>query len=90
VDAVRLIEDRDCGEAGDDFIRVSCRGEDATGVFTTIERVVVRAYGTETTGVMKLKRLFDGLLGSRQAALSLATAYARYKGIPVVYTLKRA
>jgi hypothetical protein len=89
VDAVRVIEDRDCGEAGDDFIRVSCQGDDATGVFTTIERVLVRAYGTETTGVMRLRRLFDGLLGSHQAAMNLATSYARHKGIPVVYTEKR-
>ncbi len=89
MDAVKVMDDKDCGEAGDDFIRLSCHGDDSTGVHTRIERVLVRAFGTETTGVMRLKRLFDGLLGSREAAMNLATSYARHKGIPVVCTRPR-
>ncbi len=83
------MDDRDCGEAGDDFIRVSCSGDDDTGVFTRIERVRVRTLGTESTGVMSLRRLFNGLLATHQTAMNLATAYARHKGIPVVCTRPR-
>lgn len=82
---VRVIRDQDPTEAGDDFLRVSCHGDEATGVFTTIERVIGRACGAESTGGWRFRRLFDGLLGSYEAALKLATAYAEHKGVPVVY-----
>ncbi|MBM4195905.1 MAG: hypothetical protein FJ197_02220 [Gammaproteobacteria bacterium] len=90
VNAVTLMDDRDCGEAGDDFIRVSCTGDDETGVFTRIERVRVRDFGSESTGVMSLRRLFAGLLTTHAAAMELATAYARHKGIPVVCSRPRS
>lgn len=89
MDQVRVIRDEDPTAAGDDFLRVSCEGDDATGVFTVIERVVGRAIGPESSGCWRLRRLFDGLLGSREAALTLATAYARHKGVPVVYAETR-
>ena len=86
---VRVIEDQDPTEAGDDFLRVSCRDEEGTGVFTTIERVLGQACRPEVTGGWRFRKLFDGLLRSHEAALSLATAYAKYKGIPVVYAETR-
>ena len=82
---VRVIRDQDPTQAGDDFLRVSCRGDEATGVFTIIERVVGQACGAEATGGWRFRKLFDGLLRSPQAALELATAYAKHKGVPVVY-----
>lgn len=81
---VRVIRDEDPVEAGDDFLRVSCRGEEGTGVFTTIERVLGQARAAEATGGWRLRKLFDGLLSSQEDALSLATAYAEHKGVPVV------
>jgi len=81
---VRVIQDLDAAEAGDDFLRVSCRGDEETGVFTTIERVLGCPCKADGTGGWRLRRLFDGLLGSREAAVRLATAYARHKGVPVV------
>ncbi|MCC7258281.1 MAG: hypothetical protein IT486_07905 [Gammaproteobacteria bacterium] len=85
MNGVRVIEDRDPTQAGDDFLRVSCQGDEATGVFTIIERVVGQACGAQATSGWRLRRLFGGLLSSRDAALRLATAYARHKGVPVVY-----
>jgi hypothetical protein len=89
VDQVRVIQDRDPAEAGDDFLRVSCEGDESTGVFTVIERVVGHVRGAEATGGWRLRRLFDGLLASHEAALALAEAYARHKGVPVVYAQSR-
>jgi hypothetical protein len=89
VSNVRVIHDQDPTEAGDDFLRVSCEGDEATGVFTIIERVVGQACGAESTGGWRFRKLFDGLLGSQAAALTLAEAYARHKGIPVVYAETR-
>lgn len=89
MDDVRVIEASDPAEAGDDFLRVSCEGDAETGVFTVIERVVGPARGAEATGSWRLRRLFDGLLASHDAALALATAYARHKGVPVVYAQPR-
>ena len=87
---VRIIkDDEDPTVVGDDYLRVSYEGDEETGVFTTIERVVGRACGSHNTGVWRLRRLFDGLLSSEDAALRLARAYARYKGIRVVYAEKR-
>src|SRR5262245_50169952 len=78
VNTVRVICDQDPAQAGDDFLRVSCEGDEATGVFTTIERVLLgRAGEGEDTGGWRLRKLFDGLLSSQEAALKLATAYAR-------------
>ncbi len=85
MDKVRVIEDQDPTEAGDDYLRVSCHGDEATGVFTIIERVVGQTGGAEATGGWRLRKLFDGLLASKDMALRLATAYARHKGVPVVY-----
>ncbi len=85
VSNVRVIQDLDAAQAGDDFLRVSCRGDEATGVFTTIERVIGCPAQPDGTGGWRLRRLFDGLLRSRDAALQIATAYARHKGVPVVY-----
>jgi len=85
VSNVRVICDQDPTPTGDDFLRVSCEGEEETGVFTTIERVLGACEGEEAHG-WRLRRLFGGLLASREAALDLATAYAQHKGIPVVYT----
>ncbi len=86
---VRVIQDEDPTQAGDDFLRVSCEGDDATGVFTTIERVLGQVSGAGQTGGWRFRRLFDGLLASKEAALKLATAYAKHKGIPVVYAETR-
>lgn len=86
---VLVIRDQDLTQAGDDYLKVSCDGDEATGVFTTIERVLGQACGTEATGGWRLRKLFNGLLGSYEAALSLATAYAKHKGIPVVYAETR-
>jgi hypothetical protein len=86
---VRVIEDHELAQAGDDFLRVSCEGDEATGVFTTIERVLGQSASAEATGGWQLRKLFDGLFASRDAALRVATAYARHKGIPVVYAEKR-
>lgn len=86
---VRVICDEDPTQSGDDFLRVSCEGEEATGVFTTIERVLGCGGGDEETGGWRLRRLFGGLLASREAALDLATAYAQHKGVPVVYAETR-
>jgi len=86
VDQVRVIRDTEPAEAGDDFLRVSCEGDEATGVFTRIERVVVPpARDAGATGGWRLRKLFDGLLASHEAAVTLAMAYARHKGVPVVY-----
>jgi hypothetical protein len=85
VSNVRVISDQDPALAGDDFVRVSCKGDEATGVFTTIERVLGCPREGEGTGGWRLRKLFDGLLDSHEAALRLATAYARHKGVPVVY-----
>jgi hypothetical protein len=83
---VRVIEDQDPTQAGDDFLRVSCHGDEATGVFTTIERVLGSLdAATRPAEGWRFRKLFDGLLASREAALRLATAYARHKGVPVVY-----
>jgi len=89
VNTVRVIQDQDPTQAGDDFLRVSCQGDEATGVFTTIERVLGQACGAQSTGSWQLRKLFDGLLDSRDEALKLATAYAQHKGIPVVYAQTR-
>ncbi len=89
MNSVRVIQDHDPTQTGDDFLRVSCEGDEATGVFTTIERVLGQACGAEATGGWQLRKLFDGLLDSRDAALRLATAYAQHKGIPVVYAETR-
>jgi hypothetical protein len=89
VNSVVVIRDQDHAEAGDDFLRVSCERDEATGVFTRIERVLGGACGSESTGGWRLRKLFDGLLGSEEAALRLATAYAEHKGIPVVYAETR-
>jgi hypothetical protein len=86
---VRVISDQDPAQAGDDFLRVSCEGDEATGVFTTIERVLGAACGRGDTSRWRLRKLFDGLLASPEAALRLATAYAKHKGIPVVYAQTR-
>lgn len=86
---VRVIQGLDAGQAGDDFLRVSCRGDEETGVFTTIERVIGSQSAADGTGGWRLRRLFDGLLRSRDAALQIATAYARHKGVPVVYAETR-
>jgi len=89
VSKVRVIRDQDPTEAGDDFLRVSCQGDEATGVFTVIERVLSQACGAEQTGGWRFRRLFGGLLESHDAALDLAEAYARHKGVPVVYAETR-
>lgn len=89
VSTVRVVQDDDPTQVGDDFLRVCCDGDEETGVFTTIERVVGRAYGEHNTGIWRLRRLFDGLLASQDDALRLATAYAEHKGIPVVYAETR-
>jgi hypothetical protein len=87
---VRVVRDQDASETGDDFLRVSCEGDEETGVFTTIERVLGQACGgAASTGTWRLRRLFDGMLGSEEAAVDLATAYAEHKGIPVVYAETR-
>lgn len=82
MNTVRVIENPEYEVAEDDFLRVSCRGDDATGVFTTIERVLGDEEGTRPR---RFRRLFDGLLASREVALRLAMAYAEHKGVPVVY-----
>lgn len=89
VKRVLVIREQDHAETGDDFLRVSCEGDEATGVFTTIERVLGQACGCESTGGWRLRKLFNGLLGSQEAALNIATAYAEHKGIPVVYAETR-
>ena len=90
VNSVRVIRDQDPTQAGDDFLRVSCHGDEATGVFTTIERVVGRAcVADDGARGWRFRKLFDGLLESYDAAVKLATAYAKHKGIPVVYTETR-
>lgn len=81
MNTVRVIESQEYEAAEDDFLRVSCQGDEATGVFTTIERVLV----CDGERPRRLRRLFDGLLASREAALRLATAYAEHKGVPVIY-----
>ncbi len=81
MNTVRVIESQEYEAAEDDFLRVSCQGDEVTGVFTTIERVL----GREGARPRRLRRLFDGLLASREAALRLATAYAEHKGVPVIY-----
>ncbi len=78
---LRVIENLEYEVAEDDFLRVSCRGDEATGVFTTIERVLA----CEGARPRRFRRLFDGLLASREVALRLAMAYAEHKGVPVVY-----
>ena len=90
--SVRVIQDEDPTQAGDDFLRVSCQGHEATGVFTTIERVLGRADMTEGDGEgngWRFRKLFDGLLESYEAAVRLAISYAEHKGIPVVYAETR-
>jgi len=89
---VCVIRDQEPAEAGGDFLRVSCNGDEATGVFTVIERVVGQPCDAQGTGGWRLRRLFGGLLTSQAAALTLAEAYARHKGVPVVYatTAQRA
>jgi hypothetical protein len=85
VDHVRVVQDLDPTQAGDDFLRVSCQGEEAegTGVFTVIERVVA---SEPRDGLpWRFRKLFAGLFTSAESALAVATAYARHKGIPVVY-----
>ena len=84
--SVRVIRDQDPTQAGDDFLRVSCQGDEATGVFTTIERVLSRASVAHGNRGWRFRKLFDGLLGSYEAAVKLAISYAEHKGIPVVYT----
>jgi hypothetical protein len=87
---VRVIQDQDPTQAGDDFLRVSCEGDEATGVFTTIERVLGGAGPGEGKGSgWRLRRLFDGLFESYEAALRVAISYAEHKGVPVVYTETR-
>jgi hypothetical protein len=86
---VRVIRDQVPAQADDDFLRVSCEGDAETGVFTIIERALGQACGAETTGTWRLRKLFDGMLGSEQAAVELAKAYAEHKGIPVVYAESR-
>ena len=86
---VRVIQDEDPTQAGDDFLRVSCEGHEATGVFTTIERVLGRACAPDGTGGWRFRKLFGGLLDSYEAAVRLAISYAEHKGIPVVYTETR-
>lgn len=86
MNAVRLIQDEDISQVGDDFLRVSCHGDEATGVFTIIERVLCPDCAPQNTGRWRLRKLFDGLLTSKDAAMKLAMAYARHKGIPVVFT----
>jgi hypothetical protein len=79
------VQDFDPTKTGNDFLRVSCRGEESegTGVFTIIERVVV---SEPRDGLpWRFRRLFDGLFANADAALEVAKAYARHKGIPVVY-----
>jgi hypothetical protein len=88
VNKVLVIRDQDPTQAGDDFLRVSCEGDEATGVFTTIERVLGQASDAESHAGWRFRKLFYGLLGSYDAALNLATAYAKHKGIPVVYAEK--
>ena len=84
MEKVRVVEDLDPTQAGDDFLRVSFEGEEAgTGVFTTIERVV--ACEPRDGLPWRFRRLFHGLFASADAALEVAKAYARHKGIPVVY-----
>lgn len=81
---VRVVQDLDPTQAGDDFLRVSCRDDsEGTGVFTTIERVV--ACEPRDGLPWRFRKLFDGLFASAEAALEVATAYAKHKGIPVVY-----
>lgn len=82
---VRVIDEQELPQTSEDFVRVSCEGDESTGVFTRIERVLGRTGGSEATGGLRLRKLYDGLLGSREMALTLATAYARHKGIPLVY-----
>ncbi len=84
--SVRVIQDQDPTQTGDDFLRVSCQGHESTGVFTTIERVLGRAAATDGTGGWRFRKLFGGLLDSYEAAVKLAISYAEHKGIPVVYT----
>ena len=80
---VRVIRDQDPTQAGDDFLRVSCRDEaDGAGCTTVIERVLAR---NSDSGCWRFRTLFDGMCVSPEAALALATAYAEHKGIPVVY-----
>ncbi len=82
--SVRVIHDQHFAGAADDFLRISCHGDEATGVFTVIERVVGHVPRSDGTGGWRLRKLFDGLLASQDAALTLAEAYARHKGVPVV------
>ena len=89
VSNVRVIEDQDPTQAGDDFLRVSCHGDETTGVFTTIERVLGQGGAGDATGGWRLRKLFDGLLASYEAAVKLAISYAEHKGIPVVYAETR-
>lgn len=83
---VRVIENQDLTQAGEDFLRVCCRSDARNGVFTTIERVLGKPCVAERTGGWRLRKLFNGLLRDEAAALQLATAYAQHKGIPVVFT----
>jgi hypothetical protein len=87
--SVRVIRDQQPQQTDDDFLRVSCAGDAASGVTTIIERVVGQACGSESTGTWRLRRLFSGVLGSEEAAMELATAYAEHKGIGVVYAESR-
>ncbi|MCK6371165.1 MAG: hypothetical protein L6Q83_07540 [Gammaproteobacteria bacterium] len=87
--AVRVIVDSEAGEPGDDFLRVSCRGDAETGIFTRIERVIGQMTRPDGTGSWRLRKLFDGVVGSEAAALALARAYAQHKGVPVVYAPRR-
>ena len=86
MERIRVVQDSDATHTGDDFLRGSFLGEDAegTGVMTVIERVV--ASEQRAGQPWRFRRLFDGIFASMDAALEVALAYARHKGIPVVYT----
>ena len=73
---VRVVQDLDPTQAGDDFLRVSFHGEEeGTGVFTTIERVV--ACEPQDGLPWRFRKLFDGLFASAEAAVEVAISSPR-------------
>lgn len=86
---VRIVpESRSSERPGSDYVRVSTCSDPVNDTVTlaTIERVVERQQRKESASLVHVKTLVSRQPMSSDAALGLATCYARRKNIPVVYT----
>ena len=85
---VRIVAEREAQEVpGSDYVRVSTCSDplDDTVTLATIQRVVEKRLSTPDKGV-HIKTLVLKQPMSCDAALGLATCYAKRKNIPIVYT----